>query len=229
MPFFVSPVDPRITPGFELMLSPMPTIVQYPGDFNGEKLETPDGRVIVQQPANDARTRVWVWSNYPGNLVQYERQYRITQAFRSRYRQELGQSPYCWIKDNVTKKLRRKTNIIATVAGSGSTSTVIQISPSVTVVSDAVVEVLASSFGGTGTGANQINTVLSMTTTALTCPAFATIPHGAKIRITGWVDDWFRARVLDVSRKLKDEGGNVRYESTQFSFVIEDTSYNDLG
>src|SRR3954469_107156 len=144
MPFFVSPVDPRITPGFEVMLSPMPTVVEYPGELNGEKIETPDGRVIVQQPSNDARTRSWLWRGYPGILPQYEKQYALTQTFRSRYRQELGQSPYVWIKDSVTKRLRRKSNVIATVAASGSTTTVLSISPATVVVSDAVIEILPS-------------------------------------------------------------------------------------
>lgn len=229
MAFFISPVDPRVTPGFEVMLSPAPTVVEYPGEMNGEKIETPDGRVVIQQPSNDARVRAWIWKGFPGFMPQYEKQYSLIQTFRSRYRQELGQSPYVYIKDTSTKRLRRKTNVIATVAASGSTTTVLSMSPAVTVVSDAVVEVLGATFGGTGTGANQIRNVSSMTTTTITCPAFTTIPHGAKLRITGWTDDWFRARVIDVSRKMRDDGGNVRYDATLFSFVIEDTSYNDLG
>jgi hypothetical protein len=229
MPFFISPVDPRITPGFEVMLSPGPTVCEYPGEQNGEKIETPDGRVIVQQPSNDARLRSWTWRGYPGSMPQYEKQYILIQTFRSRYRQELGQLPYVWVKDSVTKRLRKKSNVIATVAGSGSTTTVLSMSPAVTVVSDPVIEILASTFGGTGTGVNQIRNVSSMTTTTITCPAFATIPHGAKVKLTGWTDDWFRARVLDVSRKLKDDGGNIRFDTTLFTFVIEDSSYNDLG
>lgn len=229
MPFFVSPVDPRVTPGFEVMLSPAPTVVEYPGEMNGEKVDTPDGRVIIQQPSNDARVRAWLWKGYPGMMPQYEKQYQLMQTFRSRYRQELGQSPYVWLKDNVTKKIRKKTNVIATVASSGSTSTVLTLSAAVTVVADAVVEVLDATFGGTGTGVYQIRNVTSMTTTTLTCPAFATVPNGAKIKLNGWTDDWFRARVIDCSRKMRDDGGNVRYDTTQFSFVIEDSAYNDLG
>lgn len=229
MPFFVAPVDPRITPGFEVMLSPAPTVVEYPGELNGEKIETPDGRVIVQQPSNDARVRVWSWKNYPGMMLQYEKQYALLQTFRSRYRQEGGQSPYVWIKDTATKRLRKRTSVIATAAVAGSTTTVISLSGSVVVVSDPVVEVLPSTLGGTGTGVSQIRNVISMTTTTLTCPAFGTIPHGAKLRLTGWTDDWFRVRVLDLTRKIQDQGGNVRYDTTLFSFVIEDTTYNDLG
>lgn len=262
MPFFVSPVDPRVTPGFEIALSPGPTVVEYPGEMNGQSIETADGRVVVQQPTNDARVRSWVWRGFPGRRTQYETQYILTQTFRSRYRQEMGQSPYVWIRDTTTRKLRRKINTILTVSSSGSTATVLVFpsgggsgirglfgakifksdifssaifgssaggSSGLPVVLDPVVEILSSSFGGTGTGANQIRDVTSIASTTITCSPFNTIPHGAKIRLTGWYDDWFRARVIDVSRQLRNEGGLVRYDTTQLMFVIEDNSYNDLG
>lgn len=223
MGFFISPVDPRVTPGFEQPLSPAPTSVNYPDGLNGERVETPDGVLILQQPTRDSRPRQWVWRGYPGMLVPYEKQFQRLQAFRSRYRQEAGQSPYVWVKDSTTKRLRRRISVTATVAGSGSTATTITLAASTTVMSDAVVEVLS------GTGANQIRNVTSMTSTVLTVPTLATIPHGATVRITGWVDDWFRVRVLDVSRKLRDDGGNVRYDTTTVEFVLADDLYNDLG
>lgn len=223
MGFFISPVDPRVTPGFEQQLSPAPTVVNYPDGLNGDRVETPDGMLILQQPTKDSRSRQWVWRGYPGMLVPYEKQFQRLQAFRARYRQEAGQSPYVWVRDSTTKRLRRRASVTATVTASGSTATTIQLTSGTTVISDAVVEVIS------GTGVNQIRNVTSMTSMVLTVPTLTTIPNGATVRITGWVDDWFRVRVLDVSRKLRDEGGNVRYETTTLEFVIDDTQYNDLG
>lgn len=224
MSFQISPVDPRITPGFELTLSPAPTAVGYPEGLNGERLEAPDGKLIVQQPTLDARPRTWVWRGYPGMLIGYERQYQRLQTFRSRYRQEAAQSPYCWVKDSSTKRLRRRVSATLAVAAAGSTTSAITLNAATTVIQDPVVEIIA------GTGINQIRTVTSMTTTVLqVSPVLAAAPHSATVRLTGWVDDWFRVRVLDVSRKLRDEGGNIRYDTTTLEFVVDDSTYNDLG
>jgi hypothetical protein len=230
MPFYISAVDPRITPGSEIMLSPAPTVVQYPGTLNGEQIETPDGRLVVQQPTNDARVRAWIWKNYPGFLTSYEKQYELLQGFRSRYRQEAGLSPLVFVKDTITKKLRRRVAQTYTVSGSGSSSTVLDVTTTLTAVSDGVVEVISATGGGTGTGAFQLRSIQSMTSTTLTVGTpFVTIPTGAKIRVTGWIDDWFQARVLDVNRVTDDNTGNVRYATTTLSFVIQDTTYNDIG
>lgn len=230
MPFAISPVNPLVTPGFEIMLSPFPTVCMYPGTMAGEKIETADGHLIVQQPSADARTRSWVWKGFPGFLVQYERQFQLLQTFRARYRQEAGLSPYVWVQDTVTRKLRRRVAQTATVAAGGTTNALLTFTGTIAVVSDAVVEVLPATVGGTGTGAGQVLHVQAMTTSTLTpTGTFATVPTGALVSIQGWVDDWFRVRVLDVNRLLREEGGNVRYETTTLEFVVEDPAYNDLG
>lgn len=228
MAFYVSVTDPAVTPGNEVMLQPAPTRVEYPSEMLGEVVETPDGRAVVQQPAADARTRKWVWSGYPGFLVAYERQFQVLTTLRSRYRQEAGQSPYVWVRDNTTKLLRKRvaTSHVAHASTSTATTLVIASSPAwaTNVLAEGVVEVVS------GTGVNQRRRIVSNTVNTLTIDAaWTTIPHGATVRVTYWSDAWFRARVLEVSRKLRNEGGNVRYEDTVFAFAIEDTTYNDLG
>lgn len=223
MPFQISPVDPRVTPGFEVQLSPAPTVVDYPRTRNGDAIETPDGKVIIQQPTLDARTRRWIWRGFPGMLTAYEKQYQRLQTFRSRYRQEAGSSPYVWVRDTVTKRLRRRVSVTVTAAASGNTTTAVTLTAATTVLSDAVMEVIS------GTGVSQTRNITSMTTTVLTVPALSTIPNGATIRLTGWVDDWFKVRVTDLTRSLVDQGGNVRYDQTVLEFVIDDASMNDLG
>lgn len=220
--------------GSERPLSPAPTRVSYPSEPLGARLETPDGRLIVQQPAKDNRVRTWYWDNYPGFLTQYEMQYQYLVGLRSRYRQDGSrQSPFIFVQDTSTKRLRRRVVEIRLLStGGSSTSVLIDDLATMTVnkYAGATLEVLDSGAGGSGTGAYQRASIVSNTSNQLVLfGTLTTVPTAAKVAITYWVDDWFRARVIDVGRDLRDDGGNVRYKETRFSFVIDDAAYNDLG
>lgn len=41
---------------------------------------------------------------------------------------------------------------------------------------------------------------------------------------------WLKARVIEVSRKMRESGSSLMvYEETRMTFVLEDSSHNDLG
>lgn len=231
MPFFVSTVDPRVTAGAELMLSPGPTEVDYAPGALGSRVQT-DSRVIVQQPAQDTRVRTWMWRNYPSYLATYEEQFWLLRGLRSRERQESGLSPYVWLRETETNEFSRLVQANYLVQSSSSTASVLNLTTgpfTSGTIAKGTVEVAPASVGGTGTGQFQRRSIAGNTTNQLTVrPAFTTIPHGALITVRYWVNDWFKARIIDVDRKL-DGTGNVRFSETWLTFAIEDTAWNDLG
>jgi hypothetical protein len=219
--------------GSELRLSPGPVAVDYAPDLLGSIRETAGGRAIVQQPSKDPRRREWIWKQYPGFSDAFIRQYRLLEALRSRYRVSQGLSPYVYLFDGTTSLFRRRVEELVTIAGSGNTSTVLSLSPSpawADTLEDASIEIAGSAVGGSGTGAGQLRSLASNTAGTLTVnTAFQTIPNGAMAVVSYWVTDWFRVRVLQVSRKLRDDGGNVRYDETKLVFVVDDPTWNALG
>src|SRR5690349_1377304 len=86
----------------ELMLQPGPSLVEYDTEAAGEVVRTDDGVAIQQQPFLDARSRSWVWSGYSMNQAGFQRIWPTVEGLRSRYRKELGLSPYVWIREDVT-------------------------------------------------------------------------------------------------------------------------------
>lgn len=227
---------PRVV-GSEVQLSPAPTSVVYPEGVFGELLATADGRQIVQQGSRDSRIREWHWANYPGFLLAYERQFQFLQSLRSRYRREAGTgvSPFVYIKDDTTRLLRRRVQVAYTVSGTGASSITVSGSPGWTTnaLKDAVIEVLPATAGGSGTGAYQTATVVSNGASTLnTLLPWTTAPTGARVLVSYYDYPWFRCRVLEVDRKLIDQGGNIRYSDSWMKFVVDEDGLNlqpDLG
>lgn len=231
MPFWVALAStaaghPRVA-GSEVQLSPAPTFVVYPEGLFGDVIATADGRQIVQQGSRDNRVREWHWQRYPGFLQAYERQFQLLRTLRSRYRREAGTgvSPFVYVRDDTTRLLRRRVQTAHTL--SGATSTTLTITPSPGWTTDAlkqgVVEILPSTSGGSGTGAYQVGIIASNTANTLTTILpWTTTPTGARVLVSYYEYPWFRARVIDVDRKLVDEGGNIRYEDTWMKFVVDE-------
>jgi hypothetical protein len=237
MGFWVALADPTqaghpMVAATALQLSPAPTFVTYPEGRWGDEIATGDGRVVVQQGNRDSRVREWHWSNYPGFLRTYERQFQMLKALRSRYRFEVGASPYVYVKDDSTNLLRQKLSASYTLTGATTTTmNVFGQSWTVDQFAGGVVEVLPAAAGGSGTGAFQRARILSNTNSILTLDtALTTVPINGRVAITYWQSPYFRARLLDVDRRLIEQGGNVRYSDTVVRFVIDDdTKSPDLG
>lgn len=216
---------------------PSPTSVEYPETDRGQAVETADGRVIMQTSNLDPRRRSWIWSNYGPEVLAYERQYRWLESLKARSRYARQQSPYVYVFDGTTRNLdlsRRLTinnaNVNFVLNANGTVSI-----PSVSgVVADgylvgAAVDMLA----GTSPAAYQRRTVLTATTvgavTTLTLSepfmngaAIATSKGNSNLLLSWQQPVWWRVRVLDTTRILRNEGGRVRYTTSKFQFVIDD-------
>lgn len=102
----------------EVELSPKPTVVEYPQDPTGARIETAGGSLVVQQLVGDNRVRGWVWKSYPDWHVAYQALWAVLQPLRSRYRYLAGDAtPYVYLQDTESTLLRH-------VAISGTTVTV---------------------------------------------------------------------------------------------------------
>lgn len=229
MPFFLAKADnagARIAAS-EVQVSPGPTRVEYPTEPLGSIVDTADGNVVKQQPVKDPRRRAWVWLGYPGWFTNYQTLWTLLEGHLSKFRKAEGAlTPYIYIKDTETKLLRRRVTDPGTAtAGAASTITDTGKAWTVNAYTGYVVELIQ------GTGAGQVRTIQSNTATALTVsPNWSVNPTaGTKYAVRGFVDDWFRARVLEVSQKLRDDGGLVRYDETKLVFVIDDATWNALG
>ena len=231
MGFWIARADPSgaMIVASQLQLSPGPTSVTYPTDPAGSLLETIDGNVIQQVPNQDARRYVWTWTGYPYWQVGYQQVWDTLISLRSRNRKMFGASPFIYVKDDVSGRLRWLDVHNGTATGAGQTTTkLVDTSQAWTVNAFAGYDVEIIS----GTGQGQISTILSNTATALTLAstwASAPVAGSSVYSIHKYIDDWFQARVLEVSRQTQDNGGDPRYVSTRFAFVVEDPRYNTLG
>lgn len=214
---------------------PAPTAVEYPEQERGQPVETADGRVVFQTSNLDPRRRAWTWANYGPEILAYERQYRWLESLKARSRYARQASPYVYVFDGTTRNLdlsRRVTvaNANFTLNGNGTVSI-----PSVVgVVADgyltgAAVDMLA----GTSPAAYQRRTVLSAVTVGVTTTltlsdsfkdgAVTTTTKGNSALLLSWQQPvWWRVRVLDTTRVMRNEGGLVRYSTSRFQFIIDD-------
>jgi hypothetical protein len=211
----------------ERQLSPGPTRVDYPTEAAGSLLETPDGRVIQQQPLKDNRRRSWIWEGYPGWLVTYQDLWSVLESLLSQYRKNYGAAtPYVYVKEDVTGELTRLVTYAGTATAGGATTLT---DSSQTWTTNALtgyeVEIVE------GTGAGQIRTIASNTGTVLTVTdSWSTNPaSGSKYAVRGQVSDWFRVRVIDAHRTPAASDRLNTYEETRVVFVIDDSAFNDLG
>jgi hypothetical protein len=218
MGFWIATADTsgaRITTS-DLELQPGPSLIEYPTDSAGSILDTVDGNAIHQQPSRDGRRRVWVWSGYPHNQAGYLRVWPVLLSLRSRYRAEAGLSPYVFLKEDITGGLRRRQSDTGTGSATGFTLT------------DGTASWTANAFqGGFVVVAGQSRAVLANTATTITVgDAFVGSPSGTYV-INYFTADWFRVRVLEVSRHPKPER-TLQYESTRIQFVVDDPNSADL-
>lgn len=227
MPFYVSRADSagvRIASS-DYYLPISPTRVDYPVEAAGSLETTTDGITIQQQPNRDGRPRAWVWANYRDTVPGWPQLWHRLEALRARTLIEAGAAtPYIYIKETESTKLRRLVQVVGT-ASSGSATTLVTGNAWTT-----------NAYAGLdlnlidGTGAGQTTVITSNTATTLTFPTLVTAPDATtKYEIRGWVYDWFRVRVTDVRRSLRDDGGPTTFPEATFQFVLDDPAYNDLG
>jgi hypothetical protein len=227
MPFYVAKADAsgnRIV-GSEIQLSPGPTRVDYPTETLFQSQETSGGSVIQQAPSRDPRRRAWVWAGYPGWMVAYQRLWATLESLRSTHRKAYGApTPYVYLRDTETQELRRRVVLTGTATG-GSANTLVTTG----LTSGALVGFQLELVDGTGVG--QVRTIIGNTTTTVTVDAPWSINpvSGTKFVARGDSNDWFKARVTDVVRTNRQDGGLVRYEETKLVFVLDaDSTWNQF-
>jgi hypothetical protein len=150
---------------------------------------------------------------------------------RSKSRVAYGTSPYVYVKDTETGLLRRQVTVAGTATAGGATTLT---DGTQTWTTNAYASAAPTNFTVeliSGTGAGQRRNIVSNTGTVLTVnTAWSVNPAAATTyAINGWVDDWFKVRVLDVARELRSDGGLVKYEQIRVEFSMEDAAWNNLG
>jgi hypothetical protein len=203
----------RITDS-ELELQPAPTRVEYPQDPTGEITATDDGRVVQQQTSRDGRLRTWTWAGYPADQSGFKRVWSVLESLRSRYRRELGLSPFVFVKEDVSGGLRVSASLTGSASGSGTALTMAGLPAGIT--------------EGFVTLAGQSRAILSSTSgAAVVADAFTGTPSD-EAAVQYWVRDWVRVRVLQVSREPSTDGRSVRYDA-KIVFTIDDNSWDAIG
>lgn len=203
------------TPNSELLLQPGPSRVEYVQEPGGQLVETTDGNVVHQQPTLDGRRRTWEWNGYAPTVAGYDRIWPVLDASRSRYRKEAGLCPYVWLKEDVSEGLVRRLRWTGTVSSAGVFTATLGSAPPATVVGGALIV------------AGQVRAILSVTGSTLSVgDAFIGTPSGPAV-ILYTAADWFRARILEVSRKPAD-GSMVRYDGSRIVYVVDDENSGDL-
>lgn len=237
--FWIAPADNTgAKSSVETQLLPYPTFVEYPSTDLGEIQETADGRVVVQVSNLDPRRRVWHWSNFGPEIATYERQYQWMRTLLARDRRARGQSPYVYVFDGSSNLLELDRSIDFTGASlSGTTVTVPTMASLVNFnqLTNAWVEVLAATTGTDSPAVYERRRVVSASSaTSLTIEsAFSSDTLNNSHLLLSWTQPvWFKARVVEVGRDLRSEGGSVRYTDTRLVFVIDDdinTTLSNLG
>lgn len=212
----------------ETQLSPAPTRVEYPNATLGEIVETADGRVVVQTTNRDPRRRSWVWSNFSPSIELYERQYRWLQQLTARTRRNLGLSPYIYVFDGTT-------NLLNTYRSVQAAATRVSTSTSITVAVSALTNVSLSRLKHAtidGVTTNERRSILSAaltsvpegeTATTVTLVLDSPLSVASTNIVISWSEPaWWKARVVDTTRELRDDGGPPRYTNTRFTFVIDE-------
>lgn len=210
----------------EYLLPMSPTRVDYPVEALGVLLETADGNVVQQQMNKDGRRRAWVWENYRDTVVGWQDLWNRLLNLRSRHLIEGGAvTPYIFVKENESQRLRRRKSVAGTATSASGTT-----------LTDTGLTMTTNEFTGgwisitAGTGVGQTRQIVSNTTTQFTVATWTTTPDTtSKYEAQIWINDWFRVRVLDVSRKTQDRGGPTQFVESSMVFVIDDPTYNDIG
>lgn len=205
--------------GSEELLSPGPGDLRWPDGQAGVLLDTPNGNLIRQQPTRDSRTRAWIWMNVPRYKPSLMRLIGRLEALVSAQRRALGLSPWVYLRDTETHKLRRQLTATGTVTS--ATSTTLADTSQLWTVNDiangyGVVEIIQ------GSGRGDRRTVTANTINQLTVQTpFSVVPTGASYALTYNSDVWVRVRVLDVVKQVRAKSGLI-YDSVAMTWVLDD-------
>jgi hypothetical protein len=85
----------------EETISPGPTYVTYPDRIIYNLYET-EGRLIKQRSTRNPKERTWVWENYTPTVPRYEDLFWDLFSLQEHIRVENGDSPYVYLKEDVT-------------------------------------------------------------------------------------------------------------------------------
>lgn len=209
----------------EYLLPISPTNCDYPKEALAVLHETSDGQVIKQQPNKDNRRRAWIWVGYRDDVVIWPAIWERLEGLLSRTLVEAGApTPYAYVKDTVSNEMRIRDSVFGIASGGTSTTLTSVQSWTTNAYIDYRIHLLD------GTGAGQSRTVVSNTATSVTVDEDWLITPDAttKFEIYKLKPEWVRVRVLDVSRTLREGGGQVTYPESKFVFVIDDPAYNDF-
>jgi hypothetical protein len=212
--------------GAEERFVPGPSGIISPDSKPGVLLESSGGRTIWQSPSNDPRMRAFTWSNlvsYRGDLMRLIGRLEGLVASTRRAR---GLSPYVYLRDMETKKLRRLISYQGTVT-SATTTTLTDTSQSWTVndisAGYGVLEVIQ------GAAAGQRRSVVSNTINQLVLQSpLSVAPVGSQYSVQYNSDVWVRCRV---TKQLRQRSGSPTYEQVSLNYVISDPvwSVQDYG
>lgn len=223
--FWVCPADPttgnRIV-GAEERLVPGPGELIWPDAAPGVLLNTPGGNVVRQQAVADPRPRAWRWSNLAAYRPDMMRLIGRLEALVSTKRRAAGLSPWIFVRDEESHKLRQL--VTATGTATGATPTTLTDTSK-----NWDVNALSAGYGVVeiidGPGKGNRRSVISNTSNSLTVQGtFGTTPTNATYVVTYNDDVWVRVRVLDVVKQVRPRSGLI-YESLNVSFVIDDPSW----
>lgn len=106
MPFWYSPAQPdgsRDT-GTEVMILPSPTEPDYEGTRFIYSIRDTDAGGVKQRLRKKSKEKRWVWVNYTPQVPTYETLYNELFALQDHVRTNNGDSPYVYLKEDVTKE-----------------------------------------------------------------------------------------------------------------------------
>lgn len=230
MPFYLSYSNSAglRLPSSDTMLTPAPSYTSYPEESLGSILETADSTPVIQVGNKDGRAREWVWVGYKDTVPGYTTLWDNLLTLRSRHRKEAGaQTPYVYLRDTETSKLRRRVTYTGNATATFNTTT-LQNSAAPFPGSNALAGYKVIFIDGQGAG--QTAYVATNTTTVLTLASTLALAPNATTRylVVGYSNDWLKVRVIDVSRvQTQIPTLPPTFERTTLKFVIDDSAYND--
>lgn len=218
MGFYVANADATgaIITASQLLLNPGPSFLDYPEGALGTRVET-EGTVIFQQPTLDNRVRSWIWQGYPANQVGFQNVWPQLEALRSATRVAMGFSPYTFLMETTSNLFRQLT--ITTGSGSGSGFTFTVSGGGLTVNQFA---------GGFITCVGQTRSITTNDATTIHVPFAWNGSISGTFTVQYPTYNFYRVRVLDVSRRLDDKASVTRYSDARISFVVDDPASSSL-
>lgn len=211
--------------GAEELLTPGPADLVWPDTKPGTMLETSGGGMVWQSPPNDPRQRSWVWLNMPTYRADITRLIGRLEGLVASTRRGQGKSPWLFIKDDVTNKLRR----IVSVTGTATTATT-------TTLTDSTKAWTVNALSG-GSGVLEFTSgalvgirtsLLSNTATQVTFQnTMASTPLvGTSYVIQYSSADWVRVRVQSVIKTIRRKSGSPTFDSVALNWTLDDSSWD---